>query len=67
MEPKGSLRVHKSPPPVPILKQTNVIQIPESYFSYILITDFPYLCVQTGSGAHPASCTVGTGGLFPRG
>jgi hypothetical protein len=24
-------------------------------------------CVQTGSGAHPASCTVGTGGLFPGG
>jgi hypothetical protein len=23
------------------------------------------LCIQTGSGAHPASCTVGTGGLFP--
>jgi hypothetical protein len=23
------------------------------------------LCVQTGSGAHPASCTVGTGGPFP--
>jgi hypothetical protein len=23
------------------------------------------LCVQTGSGAHPASCTTGTGGLFP--
>jgi hypothetical protein len=23
------------------------------------------LCVQTGSGTHPASCTVGTGGLFP--
>jgi hypothetical protein len=23
------------------------------------------LCVQTGSGAHPASCTVGTGGRFP--
>jgi hypothetical protein len=22
-------------------------------------------CVQTGSGAHPASCLVGTGGLFP--
>jgi hypothetical protein len=22
------------------------------------------LCVQTGSGAHPASCTVGTGGYF---
>jgi hypothetical protein len=21
------------------------------------------LCVQTGSGAHPASCTMGTGGL----
>jgi hypothetical protein len=23
------------------------------------------LCVETGSGAHPASCTVGTGGPFP--
>jgi hypothetical protein len=25
------------------------------------------LCVQTDSGAHPASCTMGTGGLFPGG
>jgi hypothetical protein len=24
------------------------------------------LCVQTGSGAHPACCTMGTGGSFPR-
>jgi hypothetical protein len=23
------------------------------------------LCVQTGSGAHPATCTMGTGGPFP--
>jgi hypothetical protein len=23
------------------------------------------LCVQTGSGTHPASCTMGTGGPFP--
>jgi hypothetical protein len=23
------------------------------------------LCVQTGSGAHPASCTVGSGGSSP--
>jgi hypothetical protein len=23
------------------------------------------LCVQTGSGVHPASCTIGTGGPFP--
>jgi hypothetical protein len=22
-------------------------------------------CIQTGSGAHPASCTIGTGGPFP--
>jgi hypothetical protein len=30
--------------------------------------DFSYsLCVQTGSGAHPASCTIGTGGPFTRG
>jgi hypothetical protein len=25
------------------------------------------LCVQTGSGAHPASCPKGTGGSFPGG
>jgi hypothetical protein len=25
------------------------------------------LCVQTGSEAHPASCTMGTGGPFPEG
>jgi hypothetical protein len=25
------------------------------------------LCVQTGSGAHPAFCPMGTGGPFPRG
>jgi hypothetical protein len=25
------------------------------------------LCVQTGSGAHPASCTMGTGDTFPGG
>jgi hypothetical protein len=30
--------------------------------------DFSYiLCVQTGSEAHPASCTMGTGGPFPGG
>jgi hypothetical protein len=26
---------------------------------------FLYLCVQTGSEAHPASCTMGTRGPFP--
>jgi hypothetical protein len=26
-----------------------------------------FICVQTGSGAHPASCTMGTGGSFPGG
>jgi hypothetical protein len=25
------------------------------------------ICVQTGSGAHPASCTMGTRGPFPEG
>jgi hypothetical protein len=25
------------------------------------------LCVQTGSGVYPASCTMGTGGPFPGG
>jgi hypothetical protein len=28
---------------------------------------FSSLCVQTGSLAHPASCTMGTGGPFPGG
>jgi hypothetical protein len=29
-------------------------------------TDFSSnLCVQIGSGAHPASCTLGNGGPFP--
>jgi hypothetical protein len=28
---------------------------------------FSGLCVQTGSGAHPASCTMGTGCPFPGG
>jgi hypothetical protein len=31
-------------------------------------TDFSSsLCVHTGSGAHPASCPMGTGGPFPGG
>jgi hypothetical protein len=29
--------------------------------------DFSSVCVQTGSGAHPASCTMGTGDPFPGG
>jgi hypothetical protein len=29
--------------------------------------DFPLTSVKTGSDAHPASCTMGTGGFFPRG
>jgi hypothetical protein len=28
---------------------------------------FSILCIQTGSGAHPASYPVGTGGPFPGG
>jgi hypothetical protein len=28
---------------------------------------FSNICVQTGSGAHPDSCTMGTGGPFPGG
>jgi hypothetical protein len=28
---------------------------------------FSSLCVQTGSGAHPVSCTMGTGGPFSGG
>jgi hypothetical protein len=35
---------------------------------YFFARDFSCnLCVQTGSGAHPASCTKGTGGPFPGG
>jgi hypothetical protein len=31
------------------------------------ICEYSNLCFQTGCGAHPASCTVGTGGSFLRG
>jgi hypothetical protein len=32
------------------------------------VEDFSFsLCVQTGSGAHPASCKMDTGGPFPGG
>jgi hypothetical protein len=34
--------------------------------SQAVARDFPCnICVQTGSGAHPASCAMGTGGPFP--
>jgi hypothetical protein len=33
----------------------------------LLVCVLLLLCVQTGSGAHPASCTMGTGGPFPEG
>jgi hypothetical protein len=34
--------------------------------SLVEVKDFSSnLCVQTGCGAHPASCTVGIGGPFP--
>jgi hypothetical protein len=33
--------------------------------TYCRYTDTARLCVQTSSGAHPASCTMGTGGAFP--
>jgi hypothetical protein len=51
------------------------ILIIEEYLSYSIGVRSPAgakdfssnLCVQTGSGAHPASCTMGTGGPFPGG
>jgi hypothetical protein len=38
------------------------VQFPEEAKDFSCI-----LCVQTGSGAHPASCTMGNGGPFPGG
>jgi hypothetical protein len=31
----------------------------------IYVYSYSTLCVQTGSGVHPASCPMGTGGPFP--
>jgi hypothetical protein len=39
------------------------LQLILQYFRFTM----PLNCVQTGSGAHPASYTMGTGGSFPRG
>jgi hypothetical protein len=44
--------------PVP-LKDTNIFTTPTDHCAS--------LCVQTSSGAHPASCPMGTGGPFPGG
>jgi hypothetical protein len=60
---------------------SNLSQEPGSSVSQCLSTDWKAgvrspteaqdfssnLCVQTGSGAHPVSCTMGTGGSFPGG
>jgi hypothetical protein len=48
---------------------TDFISLPHTiYRSQAGARDFSSnLCVQTGSGAHPASCTMGTGGPFPGG
>jgi hypothetical protein len=48
----------------PSMKTINLILF--SCSVEMLRKDFPSsLCVQTGSGAHPASCTMGTRGPFP--
>jgi hypothetical protein len=50
---------------------TNIMLLepsPQGFFSFPAVTNtVSSLCVQTGSGAHPASCTMGTGGPFPGG
>jgi hypothetical protein len=37
METECSFRVHKSPPPVPILSQMTPIHIPKPYFLYVKV------------------------------
>jgi hypothetical protein len=73
--PKVHDRVHNILPPVPILSQMSPIHPPTTslfkihssmYYPWQRRKDFsPSLCVQTGSGVHPVSCTMGTRGPFP--
>jgi hypothetical protein len=41
---------------------SNLAKDMEQWLDFV---NFSILCVQTGSGAHPASCPMGTGGPFP--
>jgi hypothetical protein len=44
-----------------VLNAENLLTWGDEYFTSALVIH----CVHTGSGAHPASCTMGTGGPFP--
>jgi hypothetical protein len=63
---------HRTSPPVPMSTDVCIVSCcglddrENEVRSPAEVKDFSSsLCVQTGSGAHPASCTVGTGGPFP--
>jgi hypothetical protein len=48
----------------PIVKYMNKVVRSPTEAEVFLSSSF---CIQTGPGAHPASCRVGTGGPFARG
>jgi hypothetical protein len=64
--PEVHYRIQENPPPLSVFSEINPDDAITSYFFKVYLNIVPPFSapVQTGPGAHPASCTMGTG-YFP--